>query len=336
MGVALRIGKRIVVITNRDVHPEHEDLRLFGEDLNNPPEDLNLALAEHLPDDEGWRLELLTDPVTPNYTNPVSRKVFKQALREVRSDGSGGHWVLLVHGFNQSLEKNLKKCLEIQAYGVNVATFSWPSNPGPHQLWKKGKEYRRARQNARRSALALERALEKLATYLNELTDGTCPIHLTLVVHSLGNYLFENFVKGSDFSQETRVFSNIVLHQADADNRGHAQWVERVSGDTRVYVTINERDQVLGMSEKVNPDRLGRTVRNLDADGVVYMDFTNGLHVGDSHRPWARPGTRNRAIGAFYNAVFRGQRGERAVGWVYDANCNAYRLVEQEEWEPAE
>jgi esterase/lipase superfamily enzyme len=329
------IKGKILLITNRNVNPGNTDLSLFGDDLNPlGAEDLNVATAEVR--DGAWHLELLTDAENPDYQNPVSRKVFTQVVKQARDDPAEKNWVLFVHGFNQSLEKNLNKCLEIASYGVNVAAFSWPSNPGPQELWKKLKEYKRARKNARRSVLALERTLEKLTGYVEEFSSHECPINMSLVIHSLGNYVFENYVKSADFGRETRIFSNVVLHQPDVDHRDHHQWVERVSDHARVYVTINQHDEVLDTSDVVNPDRLGNTVRDLTAEGVTYMDFTFGRGVGGSHRPWHEPGKDNEAIGRFYELVFNSRRGEKAPGWEYAPLSRAYQLIDHVAWGPSD
>jgi len=322
------IKGKIIVITNRDVNTGKTDLSLFGDNLNPLSEaEINVATADKKSGE--WKLRLLTNAEKPDYQTPVSRVLFKEIIKRATTEPDAKNWVLFVHGFNQSLEKNLNKCLEIAEYGVNVATFSWPSNPGPQQFWKKLKEYKRARKNARRSVMALERTLEKLAGYMEEFSSGECPINVSLVIHSLGNFLFENFVKSTDFSRETRVFSNVMLHQADVDNRDHRYWVERVSDHARVFVTINEDDEVLDTSDIVNADRLGNTATDLNADDVIYMDFTDGLLVDFSHRPWAEPTNKNLAIRDFYQRVFNSRRGEKADGWLYNQEQNAYRLIER-------
>jgi len=324
------IKGKVIVISNRDVDPTKTDLRLFGDNLNPISEaEINIATAEK--NNGNWQLELLTNSETPDYYNPVSRDLFKEIIKQAKTDPDKKNWVLFVHGFNQSLEKNLEKCLEIASYGVNVATFSWPSNPGPQQFWKKLKEYKRARKNARRSVLALERTLEKLADYMEEFSDEGRVSDVSLVIHSLGNYLFENVIKSDDFSEETRIFDNVMLHQADANNKGHRYWVEKVSEHTRVYVTINEDDSALSGSNLVNSDRLGNTTTGLNAEDVHYMDFTNGLLVDFSHRPWSTPGKKNAAIGDFYTRIFNSQRAEKANGWHFIKQENLYRLVDLEE-----
>lgn len=93
-------------------------------------------------------------------------------------------------------------------------------------------------------------------------------------------------------------------------------------------MTINEHDLVLDASDVVNPDRMGNSRRDLNAARVRYMDFTDGEKVGDSHRPWKKPGKENKAIGKFYELAFQSRRGEKAPGWLYDPSLNAYRLIE--------
>jgi esterase/lipase superfamily enzyme len=324
----MNIKGKVILISNRNVNPGRTDVSLFGDDLNPLGEaELNLATAVYK--NKRWHLELLTDPVKPNYDTPVSREVFKEIVKQARQDPKARNWVLFVHGFNQSLAKNLDKCREIASYGVNVAAFSWPSNPGPQALWQKLKEYKRARKNARRSVLALERTFEKLTSYMEEFGSRDCQINVSLVIHSLGNYLCEHYVKSGDFDRETRVFSNVMFHQADVDLPDHEQWVESVSDHTRVYVTINEHDRVLDASDIVNPDRLGNTSRDLIAAQVKYMDFTDGENVGSSHRPWKTPGKENKAVGEFYKLTFHSRRGEKASGWEYDPLLNTYRLIER-------
>lgn len=315
---------KIIVVSNRDVHPQHHNHRLFGDDLNPlSPDELNIALAEK--NGRSWQLELVTDPKKPNYDKPVSRTVFRDAMRR----NADKPWVFFVHGFNQSLIKNLEKCREIQDYGCNVVAFSWPSNPGPQEHYKKFKEYKKARKNARRSVIALNRCVDTLAAYLREFSSEKCQVSISMVVHSLGNFLMQNYVSHPEFGDETSVFGNIILHQPDADTRHHPMWVEKLSARSRVYVTINAHDAVLATSDVVNPDRLGNTRIHEHAEGTTYIDFTWGKGVSHSHRPWHEPGEKNAAIARFYTQVFHGRRGESEPGWEYNASNGNYQLIEQ-------
>ena len=77
------LNGKVIVVSNRNVRPGNTDLTLFGDDLNNPPEDLSLALAHKVSDE--WGLELLTDPTNPDYDTPVSRFLFEEIIAQTRA-----------------------------------------------------------------------------------------------------------------------------------------------------------------------------------------------------------------------------------------------------------
>lgn len=314
----------IIIISNRNVNPDNFDHKMFGDSFNENGQDfLRVATAKNLGHDK-WELTLLEEPKKVNDLNPPSRRFFKKCLDETKD--SQKPWVFFVHGFNQSFLKNLNKCKEIEEYGVNVVAFSWPSNPGPQAIYKKLKEYKRSQKNARRSVIGLERTMEKLSAYMREYSDNSCEINFNMVVHSLGNYLFKCFVESDVFGGETGIFNNVILHEADCDNRGHARWVERISDAGRVYITINKRDKVLNMSDKVNADRLGNTVRDLNAENASYIDFSGVKGVGTAHRLWDKPAKNNTKIHTIFKQLFTGERPEQANDLRYDPTDNVYRL----------
>lgn len=230
---------------------------------------------------------------------------------------------IFIHGFNQSVAKNMKKCEEIESYGVNVIAFSWPSNPGPQKWWWKIKEYKAARQNARRSSVALERFFDKFNEYL--ASTGSISNVKSLVVHSLGNYLLESFVSGLGFEGQTSFLKNILLHQADVDSHGHQYWADKLAECSRVMATINETDNVLDFSDVINPDRLGNTLGNLDSKLIKYFNFGRLDAADDKHRLWLAPVTKNKNAKLFFDSVFSGQKvvtGHLA----FDQNRNCFHI----------
>lgn len=230
---------------------------------------------------------------------------------------------IFIHGFNQSLSKNIGKCEEIESYGVNVIAFSWPSNPGPQQWWWKLKEYKAARQNARRSTVALERFFDKFNDHIEEV--GQVNNIQSLVVHSLGNYLFESFISGSGYENQTAFLSNILLHQADVDSCGHQVWADKLTQNSRVMATINETDDILDYSDIINPDRLGNTLGNLNSSVIRYFNFGKLDAADDKHRLWIEPVTNNPNAKLFFQSVFTGRN--VATGKLdFDAKRNCFHI----------
>ena len=230
---------------------------------------------------------------------------------------------IFIHGFNQNLEKNLDKCREIEAYGVNVIAFSWPSNPGPQAWWWKIKEYKSARQNARRSVVALERFFDKINDYATQR--GKKSNIKSLVVHSLGNYLLESFVSSKGFDEQTAVLDNILLHQADVDSFGHEEWADKLAAKSRVMVTVNETDDVLDFSDVLNPDRLGNTLGNLRSKSISYFNFGQLDLADDVHRLWQGRTIRNESAKLLFTQAFAGKK-VRTGHFEYDTQRNCFHV----------
>ena len=210
--------------------------------------------------------------------------------------------------------------------------FSWPSNTGGIALF----EYRKVRRVAQASFGALDALLERYGRYLSDWMRGrasnvnerallACKSTTNLVAHSLGSYLLEHYVLSAAYQSETRLFTNIVLSQADVNSVDHIKWVDRVAVGQRLYVTINENDKVLGLSETLNPPRLGKTLANLESRLARYIDFTSARGVGNKHQLWGD--VRNATVTSFFDAALKGQRAETTSGLEFDAQSGAYRVM---------
>lgn len=305
----------IYIVSNRNITDFQHDEKIFGDSFNeNGPEVIRVAKAEY---NNKWSLTLLPEDLSDLEVNEPTHDIFKELSMDSKP------CVIFIHGFNQSLRKNLEKCKEIESYGVNVIAFSWPSNPGPHFILRKIKEYKRARKNARRSVFALERFFDKLELFVE--SQGSAGQIKTLVVHSMGNYLVQSFVSNPDYDNQTRIFQNILLHQADVDSYGHNLWVDTLARESRVVITINETDDVLDFSDVLNPDRLGNTAANFYSHNAKYYDFTRARGAEDSHRLWYKPAKKNTNIKSFFLRTFHGLNIQR-VGVVFDPVLNCYEV----------
>lgn len=315
----------IIVISNREVNPGATDESLFGEKTNaKGPDEIRLAEAEFDKSTGGWRLNLLEEKnLTPE--NRPSQKLFKRVIQGIKEKKFKSDWVFYIHGFNQSFKKTLDAGYEIaQKYDVEVILFSWASNPGGLVTV----EYQRAQQAAKASANAIDRTLEMLGRYLKDRPwpdVETCSVRFNLLAHSLGNYLLEHFVRNPVFSGETRIFDNIIFHQADVDNRRHRFWVDRVEHGRRLYITINENDSVLKASDLINPNRLGNTVNGLDSKRAIYLDFTGGKGVKREHNFFLGDHG-NKSIEKFFRRVLTSRRGELVAGLKPGEQPNVFYL----------
>lgn len=318
----------MLIVTNRNIIKNNFKKGVgnegaFGDGVNSKgPNEVRLAHA--IKKNGKWEVRLVKEPSVITTNNIPSKKEFDK-FRDKLIKGEK-NCVFFVHGFNQSFKKNIEKALKLEKkHGVEVIAFSWPSNPGGF----KTKEYRHAKRTAMVSNGALDSTLEKLGRYLKEPFNRDalekCDINFSLIIHSLGNYLFQNYVIDSIYEDETRIFDNVILCQADVDNQGHAKWVDMIEAGKRTYITINENDWVLKWSDaNFQKDRLGRTARNLNATKAMYFDFTDGDNVRKTHGLFYKD--TNPVVKNFFTTVLNGGRGETTEGMVYDQRKNTYRF----------
>jgi esterase/lipase superfamily enzyme len=321
----------MLVVTNRNIVASNfkngdGDENGFGEKTNaKGPNELRFAKAEKK--GSGWVLHLVAEPKDMTLETVPSRVEFQNLAK--RCVAGKKNCLFYVHGYNKPFPETLEQGWLLQErYGLEVVVFSWPSNTGGLPPV----EYRQARRIAQASFGAFDSLLEKFSIYLrewqtpmDEASLEKCGVSVNLMTHSLGNYLFEHYVLSAAYQAETRIFTNVILSQADVNSVDHRKWVDKVVAGQRLYVTINENDKTLGWSETLNPPRLGRTLANLTSPNATYFDFTNGSNVGNKHQLWGE--VKNSTVKTYFDAVLNGKRGEDIVGFSYDSRLNAFRLL---------
>ena len=318
----------IVIISNRNINAGVTDENLFGDDVNPAGIDtLRLAIANYNDDTNQWELDLKPEESSSN--PPPSKQLFDEIASKTgnlslpKAQRLTPYWVYYMHGFNKDMADLLDECLHIQdAFRVNVITFAWPSNPGGFPIV----EFKRAKKNAEDSIAAFDTSLGILKTYLNTATSPT-PIVPTLMMHSLGNYLFENWVESPLFNRDKiGIFRNIILHQAAVVADKHEQWLDRIDS-SRVYVTLNNRDEVLRAAQVARGLQLGQLDKDFKAKTAQYINFTGAYNVRGKHNIY-RTAIANLHIHAFCRESLKGREGEDVDGFEFiedPLGSNVYR-----------
>ncbi len=290
----------------------------------------------------------------------ASQYVFKKIIASAMADPENPrHIVFFVHGFNNNLEDVVNRCDALaRTYGVEVVAFSWPANGGGVRGVA---SYLDDKRDAQASVVAFDRALDKARTLLQKLraaaieeiakksskkfpdqgersrelltrkAEENCPIRMTLMLHSMGNYLLERTLKSTALRGHLPLFDNIAMCSADVNNPGHAEWVDELQPRNRLYITINEDDSALKASRLKGGDeqlaRLGHWTSNLKSSQAVYVDFTNANAVGSSHAYFEGDALGNSTVKDFFKAALQGLRAEQEVGLSYDDARNLYRVT---------
>jgi esterase/lipase superfamily enzyme len=169
---------------------------------------------------------------------------------------------------------------------------------------------------------------ERREQYIATMMEKNCPFKISMLLHSMGNYLFKHLLLSSIYHARDLVFDNVILASADANNEAHRKWVDQIQCRNRVYITINEDDSALkaarmklGSKQRA---RLGHYVSRLDSDHAVYVDFTDMKGVGKSHAYFEGKALGNTKIQEFFRAAIHGDRAEKKLK--FDASMNLYRI----------
>jgi len=278
----------------------------------------------------------------------------------------GRNLLVFIHGYNNTAADALRRAWRLrERYGVEVIVFTWPANGGGDRVFERlhGKaSYLSDKSDARSSTEALDRALGRLQIQLAEVNESVraeaereawelhpdsrdqrraalvrmlraraCPFRVSVLAHSMGNYLYKKTLLTSDERLSAGcILDNVILKAADTNHADHARWVERIRANRRVYVLINQDDDALRLSAMKIGDqqrpRLGNTLAEQDAAGAVYVDFTG--YVGGAHSYFDeadldREQGRAPSLTDFLGAAVNGEIAE--AGLAYDPGSNTHR-----------
>lgn len=332
--------------TNREETVENGKVTGFTAHLNpKSPLWLRYGVAEMIKAGESFDIAELrvADEQIPGITADVnaakvlgSDEVF-EGLR-LRLIANKSDLVLLIHGFDCSFENALSNAAELKTlWGtkgkpLDTGVFSWPSN-GRLVPWM---DYRSDRDDARSSAKAVARSLERLLSYLRKLDRADwCDADIHLVAHSMGNYVLRNALQAmlSTVGERTlpRVFKNIFLMAPDEDNDafedpGKLGRLPELAESVQVYFARNDEALTISHLTKGNPDRLGttgpRTLTSLPQKVVLIdcADVSETSSTSDVRHQYYR---KRAEVIADVRQVLAGKRPEEVTGrdWIPARNC---------------
>jgi esterase/lipase superfamily enzyme len=295
-------------------------------------------------------------PIDADDVHYVDLKLACDLTRRARAEGK--NLLVFVHGYNNDIDDVLDRAADLEKhYGVIVLPFSWPANGGGI---KGVADYKDDKNDAKASTVALDRFLnfisrnlelvtqsnlrafwkeaderhpndpEKRDQLYTKLVEKDCPFRLSILLHSMGNYLLKWMFKSTISRGTGLIFDNVVLCAADTNSLDHELWVDAIRFKNRVYITINEEDRALAASRlKSGQDqlaRLGHVLWGLHSRRAHYVNFTDSPWVGNSHAYFeGTPRARNKAVNAFFKAAFNGEHADRLLRYRADINCYELR-----------
>ncbi|MEL7085613.1 MAG: alpha/beta hydrolase [Cyanobacteria bacterium J06597_1] len=310
------------VITNRNLEKDKSGAKQFGISFNDEGPGI-LRLAEARNEGGKWTVEILDDRVSYEGEDMfASEAAFLKTQTKMCEQSR--NCLIFCHGFNTSFKGALEAAHQIeQTYDLEVALFTWPSDG-------RLTNYLSDKQQALESLLAFDRFFEKLRGYFLKYRDRNCGQKFSLAMHSMGNFMFENLIESKSYQGETHFLDNIVMLSADVNNPDHERWIDRVKCRNRLFVTINEDDFALNLSDsKLGGEqkaRLGNTIRNLSSNNAFYVDFTDAEHIENQHNYFSsQKALQNTRIKEFFQVAFSGGRAERGLN--FNTGAGAYTVI---------
>jgi esterase/lipase superfamily enzyme len=324
--------------------------------INILPDKITDAMAKEV----GLQAEIdaeTNEPKTLFASRYVARKLLFRANPALNGAREGGrNLVFFVHGFNNDLEAVLDRAENLEkSFGVEVLPFTWPANGGGiHGVTS----YKSDKRDVLVSTGALDRCFGKIFDCLHDIhrehirniqseaakrfpTDAEkqdrflsvqaeerCSFTVNLLLHSMGNYLFKNLLKSSNYRGDLLIFDNVIMAAADTNNEGHAEWVDRIQCRGRAFITINEKDGALRASRikmgEQQKARLGHYPFQLTSRRATYVNFTDAQNVGDSHAYFEGEPIKNGQVMKFFADALNGASAERELN--FDLASNMYHF----------
>lgn len=322
---------KLLLITNRrenssSKHPE----RCFGEETRLEGAGTTvMAWLER--QNKNYSIELLPNTSSNNSEERIN--TIQSFLNECLNDEYD--CVFYIHGYGKTFKQSIDQAVEIRNRysNVSVITFSWPSKE-QDGIVNIREKYKAVQEVAKASENALKELLNDLREAIKRLDNPQ--ISINLLIHSLGNYLFENLIR-RNANFDLTMFDNIIHNQADVNITTHVEWVEKVNPKKKVYITGNKGDVVLMTSQILNTskddDRLGDSIHvhtaNTDrAANAIYIDFDKAKGIGYEHQLFGLTAVEdNNYIRNFFERVFSGKKALKGESFYWNPELNCYQLI---------
>lgn len=242
-------------------------------------------------------MKLKFNPNTPLYTADAKAwriDQFAQAFAALQA--SGKPVVIFVHGRGKEPGKSLLGGTFVQGmavhkiergYDCRVLMLNWDSAFPGLNLFDREVPLN----HTPAAASSLGGLLQALKQYQATVPGVALP---ALLVHSMGSIVVQRSIENGHWPQAARLFSAVVFSQPDADDVGHATWLDTLGAREKTFVTLNSDDHVLKRSTDGRPagaHALGLGTAQPLAPHAAYIDLSRMGALGakdDDHEVFGK------------------------------------------------
>lgn len=261
--------------------------------------------------------KLKFNAATPLYTSDAKAWRIDQ-LSEVLSvlQASGKPVVFFVHGRGKEPNKSLSGATFTEGlavhkiergYDVRVLMLNWDS--AFRGLNWYDREVPLSHTEA--GGLMLGQTLAALQKFETANPGSTRP---ALLIHSMGSIVVQRAIEGGYWPAVSGLFSAVLFSEPDADDVGHASWLDSLAQRERTFVTQNRDDHVLHRSTDARPvgaQALGLGTSQPLASHAIYVDLSSMGPIGkkdDDHEVFGKGAMNGQLyVCQFFMQVLTGQ-----------------------------
>jgi hypothetical protein len=230
----------------------------------------------------------------------------KNSLKEAYLAADPGNDVVVyAEGLGKTFTGTLDRATRFtRTYHVTTIMFDWPTfNP----VLKGGENYRHTLNLSKPTAKVFSRFLDSLNTLKKELGGFN---NLTLFLHSMGNLLMMHSIQQNYLNVKDTLFGNVVLNAACVPQKNHAQWVEKINIQEKIYITRNNHDRSLNGAKIISffQRQLGERPRPPYAMNAQYINFSTVLSFEHNYFLYDRTIDFYPQIGQLYSSIFHGRK----------------------------
>jgi hypothetical protein len=147
------------------------------------------------------------------------------------------------------------------------------------------------------AAASFRKVLAKTQVYLKQNDKK-----MALLAHSMGSIVMQTYLQNYGWEPKSKVFSSVLFTSPDADNKDHVKWLDKMTSYEKVFVTINQHDDIL---EKSKDDR----AKNVFALGLVPIPvFSTQATYLDITKVGSEPGKETGMHEVFNKANMKSQK----------------------------
>jgi len=228
------------------------------------------------------------------YIKPL--KNISEATQYLPSDRD---FLVYVDGHGKTFEQALERGFELNdRFTINMVVFDWPTDY---------MALRKTVHNADEVAANFVIAMRELDVLHEKYYHSSA---VSAVFHSMGNHILQNITNPHLISHMPQnLFNNIILNAAAVRQHNHAKWLEKLTIQERIYITVNDEDRTLQGAKILRmAQQLGLGYRGSMASNARYVNFSNiatiehNLFLGKSQIE-----KNNLNIYHFYDLAFHGK-----------------------------